>query len=156
MVRRKLESVRFMAVASLVVFAAACGDDPTGPGSGDPFDIEQSSQDFGVVQTAFTANLDVADDMGFVLPVLEGIGPAARRFERVSIPSEPTILSMARTTRLSVGSGASVQPILPSDVLGKTFEWSDLEGGYVVSARTGAPPNGLRVIVYDRTATPFV
>ncbi|MFQ5529437.1 MAG: hypothetical protein ACE5FP_03735 [Gemmatimonadota bacterium] len=156
MVRGKLEGLRFLAVASLVVFAAACGDDPTGPGSNDPFDVEQSSQDFGVVQAAFDGNLDVADDMSFVLPVLEGLGPVARRFERVEIPSEPAILSMARTTRLSVGSGASAQPILPSDVLGKTFEWSDLENAYVATARTGAPANGFRVIVYDRTATPFV
>lgn len=156
MVRRRFGGLRFMAVAGLVVFAAACGDDPTGPGSTDPFDVEQANQDFGIVQAAFDANLDLVEDMGLVLPVLEGIGPTARRFERVEVPSEPTILSMARTTRLSVGSGASVQPILPSDVLGKTFEWSDVEGAYVVSERPGAPANGLRVIVYDRTATPFV
>ena len=91
MVRRRFGGLRFVPIAGLVVFAAACGDDPTGPGSTDPFDVEQSSQDFSVVQDAFDANLDLVEDMGLVLPVLESIGPTARRFERVEISSEPAL-----------------------------------------------------------------
>ena len=162
MVKLRFEGFRAMTVAGLVMFAAACGDDATGPGSNDPFDVEQSNQDFGALQVAFVANLDVSDDMSFVMPVLDNLGPVARLFERIEMPSESVILSMARTARSFVGSvgnagtAASVLPLLPSDVLGVTFEWSDIENAYVPTARTGAPANGLRVIVYDRTATPFV
>lgn len=159
MVKLRCMGLRAMTVASLVAFSAACGDDVTGPGSSDPFDVQQSNQDFGAVQEAFDANLDVADDMSFVMPVLDNLGPVARLFERIEMPSQSVVLSMARTARLSIestGTSASVLPLLPSDVLGVTFEWSDLESAYVPTERTGAPANGLRVIVYDRTVTPFV
>ena len=159
MVKLKCLGLRGMTIASLVALTAACGDDATGPGSTDPFDVEQSSQDFGAVQVAFDANLDVSGDMSFVMPVIDNLGPVARLFERIEMPSESVLLSMARKARLSVESAetsASVLPLLPSDVLGVTFEWSDTQSAYVPTARTGAPGNGFRVIVYDRTVTPFV
>jgi hypothetical protein len=155
MVKLGFVGLRVIAVASLIAFSAGCSDDATGPGSNDPFDVQQSNEDFGAVQAAFDANIDVADDMSFVLPVLENLGPPARLFDRVEIPSEPVVLGMARTARMTMGSASLVLPLLPSDVLGVTFEWSDLESAYVPTARTGAPTNGLRVIVYDRTVTPF-
>lgn len=154
MVMHRLNQLRAGLAAGLIVFAAACGSDPAGPST--PFNIEQSSQDFAAVQAAFDANLDIADDMSVVLPVLDAIAPSTRRFERVEISSEPVLMSLARSARLSVVNGSSSQPLLPSDVLGKTFEWSDADGAYVETAREGAPANGLRVIVYDRTQTPFV
>jgi len=156
MVKLRCVGLRAIVVASLIVFSAACGDDATGPGSNDPFDVQQSSQDFGAVQAAFEANLDVADDMGFVLPVLDNLGPVARLLDRVEVPSEPALLSMTRTARVTVMSASLVLPLLPGDVLGVTFEWSDIDGAYAPTARIGAPANGLRVIVYDRTVTPFV
>lgn len=158
MEKLRLRGFGAVAVAGLVILAAACGD-ATGPGSSDPFNVQQSNQEFGAVQAALDANLDVADDMSFVMPVIGNLGPVPRLFERIEMPSESVILSMARTARLSVesaGTSASVLPLLPSDVLGKTFEWSDVDNAYMPTARTGAPANGLRVIVYDRTATPFV
>lgn len=154
MVMRRLEQLRAGIVAGLIVFAAACNSDATGPST--PFNVEQSNQDFAAVQDAFDANLDVAADMSLVLPVLDAIAPSTRRFERVQIPSEPDVLSMARNARFNLEGGSSAQPLLPSDVLGKTFEWSDGEGAYVATERAGAPANGLRIIVYDRTQTPFV
>lgn len=159
MAKLKLEAFRTLTVVGVVMFAAACGDDATGPESNDPFDVQQSNQDFGAVQAAFDANLDVSGDMSFVMPVLDTITPVARLFNRIEMPSESVILSMARTARSFVGSdgtSASVLPLLPSDLLGVTFEWSVIDNGYVPTARTGAPANGFRVIVYDRTVTPFV
>ena len=159
MVTLRFKGFRAVTVVGLVMFAAACGDDATGPGSSDPFDVQQSNQDFGAVQVAFDANLDVAEDMSFVMPVLDNLGPVARVFERIELPSESVILSMAHSAMLTVesaGTSSSVLPLLPSDVLGVTFEWSEVEIAYVPTARTGAPANGLRVIVYDRTVTPFV
>lgn len=49
----------------------------------------------------------------------------------------------------------TLQPPLPSDLLGSTFEWSEGADGYVVTGRSGAPADGLRFIVYDRSASPF-
>jgi hypothetical protein len=37
-----------------------------------------------------------------------------------------------------------------------TFEWGAAGDGYAVTERTGAPPDGIRFILYDRTTTPLV
>lgn len=44
----------------------------------------------------------------------------------------------------------------PPDLFGLTFVREDAEGGYVPSARAGAPADGLRFIVYDGDAPPLV
>ena len=146
--------LRMAPLAALLVFAA-CGDDPTGPGSGDPFDPEQSSADFAAVQSALEANADVSADLQFVTAVLDTVPAAASWLVESGEPAAPSgLIQPVRGARLSVAN--SSQPLLPSDLLGKTFEWDAGEEGYVVTGRTGAPANGMRFILYDRTQTPFV
>lgn len=146
-------------LAALVVAAAACGDDPAGPGSGDPFDPEQSSAAFSEMQTALEGNADVAADLEYVAGVLDTL-PAAAQFVqpvRVAASSTSALVRPVRGTRLAVGFtrvAASADALLPADLLGKTFEWDDVETKYVLTARAGAPSNGIRFIVYDRTTVP--
>lgn len=147
-------------LAALVITAAACGgDDPTGPGSGDPFDPEQSSAAFSAMQTALEGNADVAADLEYVATVLDTLPMAAQFVEPVSV-APATASALVRPvagTRLAVGFehvSGSAAALLPADLLGKTFEWDDLEGAYVLTARAGAPSNGIRFIVYDRTTVP--
>lgn len=148
--------LRTASVTALIGLAACGGDDPTGPGSGDPFDPEQSSEDFGAMEAALAANADLTADLVFVTDVLDTIPAAASwMIESSDSPASGALLEPVRTTRLSVGS-ASSQPILPADLLGKTFEWDAGEEGYVVTEREGAPANGMRFIVYDRTQDPLV
>ena len=45
-------------------------------------------------------------------------------------------------------------PLLP-EVLGTTFEWDESADAYVTTERAGAPPDGVRFILYDRTAAPL-
>ncbi len=49
----------------------------------------------------------------------------------------------------------TLEPSLPSDLLGSTFEWSEDGDGYIITGRSGAPADGLRFVVYDRSASPF-
>jgi hypothetical protein len=158
MTKSYLTWLRAATAASLVVFAAACGDDsPTGP-SGDPFDAEQSNQEFGAFQSAFDANADLAAEITVVTAALDSLAPTgtARLYRPVDVPAEPAMLRVIRTTRFSGSSAGSAQPLLPADVLGKTFEWDETENGYVASEATGAPANGVRFVIYDRTSVPFV
>ena len=53
-------------------------------------------------------------------------------------------------------AGGSLQALIPADLLGTTFEWDEVENGYVPTERTGAPANGIRFILYDRTTDPLV
>lgn len=140
--------------ALLVVAAAACGNGPTGPASGDPFDPEQSSQDFAAMQEALAANADVAQDLAYVSATLETIPAAwvARSMDVViGTVESPLVRPVATTPLRSIGS---MQALLPADLLGTTFEWDVTEGAYVVTARPGAPANGVRFILYDRTTEP--
>lgn len=158
--------LRMLALATLAAFAAACGDDPTGPGSDDPFDVEQSSEAFGPMQSALTANDDLAADMAYVSGALDTIPAAAWTIEdpaallgrwngtsaRGSLVEPvfaPTLHGVSRVD-------GSLQALIPADLLGKTFEWDEVENGYVATERTGAPANGIRFILYDRTRTPLV
>ncbi|MGI9038892.1 MAG: hypothetical protein ACR2GQ_08515 [Gemmatimonadota bacterium] len=161
MTKSYLTWLRAATAASLVVFTAACGDDsPTGPNgpSGDPFDPEQSNQEFGAFQGAFDANADLAAEIAVVTAALDTLAPtgSARLYQPVDVPAEPAMLRVIRTTRFSGSSAGSAQPLLPADVLGKTFEWDETENGYVASEATGAPANGVRFVIYDRTSVPFV
>lgn len=158
MTKSYLTWLRAATAASLVVFAGACGDDgPAGP-SGDPFDAEQSSQEFSAFQGAFDANADLASEVAVVTAALDTLAPtgSARLYQPVDMPAEPAMLRVIRTTRFSGSSAGSAQPLLPSDLLGKTFEWAEMEGGYVQSEATGAPANGVRFVTYNRTSVPFV
>lgn len=144
-----------IAPAAALLVLTACGDDPTGPGNGDPFDPEQSSADFAAVQSALEANADLSADLAFVTAVLDTLpAPASWVIEAGELPSAGGLVQPVHRTPLALGSSA--QPILPSDLLGKTFEWDEAEEGYVLTERTGAPGNGVRFILYDRTQTPLV
>jgi hypothetical protein len=46
--------------------------------------------------------------------------------------------------------GTSGPPLIPDSLLGKTFAWSCAVNGYAVSADTGAPATGVRIILYQR------
>lgn len=158
MTKSYLTWLRAATAASLVVFATACGDDgPAGPSS-DPFDAEQSSQEFGAFQGAFDANADLAAEIAVVTAALDSLAPtgSARLYQPVDVPAEPAVLRMVRTTRFSGSSAGSAQPLLPADILGKTYEWNEAEDGYVQSEASGAPANGVRFVTYDRTSVPFV
>lgn len=143
-------------VMALMVFATACGDDdPAGPGSGEPFDPQQSSQDFAAVAAAFEANADVADDLAYVSSALDTVAVAAWVLDESRLTGASALIQPVGFARAELAS-VSGQPLLPSDLLGKTFEWDDLEGGYVMTERAGAPANGMRFILYDRTEVPPV
>jgi len=146
-------------LVALAMTAAACGDDPAGPGSGDPFDPQQSSAAFSAMQTALEGNADVATDLEYVAAVLDTL-PAAAQFVRpvgVAPTSASALVQSVRGTRMAVEFervAASADALLPADLLGQTFEWDGVEGAYVLTARAGAPSNGIRFIVYDRTTVP--
>ena len=152
--------LRSTSVVLLLTAAAACGNDATGPGSDDPFDPEQVNADLAAVELAITANADLEADMVHVTAALDAIPTASLVFE----PSDLSALSAlsvqsplvrpVRTAPLAL-NGAS-QPLIPADLLGKTFEWDAVEGAYVATERTGAPAAGVRFILYDRTQAPPV
>lgn len=157
---------RALALGAVVAFATACGDDPVGPGSDDPFDVQQSSSEFAAMQAALTANDDLAADLNYVSGALDTIPAAAWTLDDpaaalLGLDASATTGSLvepvfAPALRSVSEVGGSLEALLPADLLGVTFEWSELENGYVASERSGAPANGIRFILYDRTTSPLV
>lgn len=154
--------LRSTAVALLVV-AAACGDDATGPGSDDPFDPEQANADLAAVEQAIAANADLEADLLHVSAALGAFPTAALIFEPSDLSALPApaafsaqspLVRSVHATPLAL-NGAS-QPIIPADLLGTTFEWDEVEGAYVATELAGAPADGVRFILYDRTEVPPV
>jgi len=146
---------RSLAFCLLVTGAAACGGDgATGPGSDDPFDPEQSSQEFGAIEEAIQANADLEADLVHVSAALETMPTASWILEPSDLSAESPLVRGVRTRPLAFGSSA--QPLIPADLLGTTFEWDEVEGAYVQTERAGAPAAGVRFILYDRTQSPPV
>lgn len=145
---------------ALLVIAAACGDDATGPGSDDPFNPEQANAELAAVEQAIAANADLEADLLHVSAALEAFPTAALIVEPKDLSAlsalsvQSPLVRPVRTAPLAL-NGAS-QPIIPADLLGTTFEWDDVEGAYVATERAGAPAAGVRFIMYDRTEAPPV
>lgn len=47
-----------------------------------------------------------------------------------------------------MSSLSDIQALFPANVLGKTLEWSTQAGEYVIGSGTGAPANGVRILMY--------
>jgi hypothetical protein len=135
---------KFGACVLVLVAAAACGDS-TGPEDFDPIATQQKAE---VVLAAFDNNpallsLTALESLSVAGPVLSA-----------TLPVAPSAFG-SRATRLrgyigaegpSLGS-SSPMAIFPADLLGATFVWSGQSYAEDPNA-TGAPANGIRVILY--------
>ena len=130
----------------IVAAAAACGDS-TGPENFDPVDTQQKAD---AVLAAFDnpalLSLGALQNLSFGGPLLSA-----------TLPPEPlafatsTAAARLRDWARTVPSFGSASPlaIFPADVLGATFVWdADLDQYVQDPQRTGAPSNGVRVILY--------
>lgn len=145
-------------LVALMVLAAACGDDPAGPAE-DGFDVEGLRDEFAAIPVELDANADLTDDVGHVTAVLDTLTAtgAGWIFEPGAVTMTSDRLSVRGLEAVRpLGLRASTRPPLPVDLLGATFEWDAADDGYAVTERAGAPTDGIRFILYDRTATPLV
>jgi hypothetical protein len=144
---RRLHMFRNIGSGMLVIaVAAACGDS-TGP---ENFDAIATQQKADLVLAAFDNNPALLS-----LSALEGLSFAP--LVQATLPASPATMTVPATAaRLRAVAGAvpsfgSAAPaaILPADLLGATFVWNDAENRFVRdSERTGAPQNGIRLILY--------
>lgn len=143
-------------LVALLVTAAACGDDPTGPAE-DGSKFERLRDEFAAIPVELDVNSDLRDDVGHVTAVLDTLTAAGWIFGPGGATMSPGWLPVRDIEAVRpIRSHTSNRPPLPAEELGTTFEWDAAEDGYEATGRTGAPADGIRFILYDRTATPLV
>lgn len=130
----------------LLAFVAAACDGSTGPRALDEAAVRADlTAASAAMSNAATASLGTLGPE--ISSAIGGLGVVA------DLPSalleDPSALVAREELRARLlDRDASVLADLPQIALGKTFVYDTLEGRYVVSAREGAPANGVRFILY--------
>lgn len=150
--------MRYLLRAGLVlglVLAAACGDDAVGPQSladpqattaqlaalDDVFDTE-------VLNSFTTLSGDISPAAAPQLAALRAAVGATNPLDRTSaLRPYARSIAQAQALRQLVPTLAEAE-IIPPQLLGTTFEWNPTNSAYEPTARTGAPSNGVRFILY--------
>ena len=145
-----------LAASLLVLGLAACGDDgPTGPRT--PFDPGAAAQAATEMESRLDTDGDVMQSLRLVAPALEAEGGVAVQL----LPGGLGTVPRPRDAESMVDPSFSMmlEPVFPTEILGSTFEWDEALGRYAISARAGAPGNGVRFILYavdPFTGTPAI
>jgi hypothetical protein len=133
-----------LGTALFAVGLTGCSDDdgPTGPVT--PFDPSATAQAAAEIENRLDGDSDVMLSLSLVSPALEAEGGALVQLLPGGIlrPTRPL------NAQMLVEPSFSMEPIFPSNFLGKTFEWSEELGRYAMTDRAGAPANGVRFILY--------
>jgi hypothetical protein len=146
-----------LATALVGVGLAGCSDDdgPTGPVT--PFDPTATAQAVSEMEDRLDGDSDVMMSLSLVNPAIEAEGGALTQL----IPTGVVRPTQPFSAQLLVDPSFSMEPIFPSNFLGRTFEWDEGLGRYAMTDRVGAPANGIRFILYaidpftERPATPL-
>lgn len=141
-------SLRSALALGAITLAAAC-DSATGPNG--PLDPAALQTDVAAASAAVNAPATVS--LGALGPMMSGaLADAGGNFGVAELPpamlKDPNALlerSALRAQMLGTSGGAS---IIPLAALGKTFEFDTVADRYVAGARTGAPANGVRFVLY--------
>lgn len=144
--------------AALVAGVSACGDS-TAPWS--EFQPERVVERLDGVLDPLAGDGDLLLNLDLVVAALVDYGSAGLA-GALSLRSDGdqgmlrALRADRRRTRATLegadASGSEGSPSafsIPWDVEGETLEWDPSYGGYVISGRSGAPMNGVRVVLYQ-------
>ena len=142
---------------ALAVLAAACGDNSIAPKS--PADPQATAAALAELGTVFNAaplqslsslSSSITPSAPAPLPALALAASTNPLIHSTRLEPYGRRIEAARVFSglLSPMSGSGVAALFPSALLGKTFEWNFTTLQYDTTARTGAPSNGVRFILY--------
>lgn len=142
----RLNRLSKAALLAMATALAGCADSL----SPDTVDPEQLNGDLQVLASAFDNNA--------AFQAMKNLSPHFPQYRSTgvlfsSLPGAPGPRGMA--ARLAdprlladLRSPGGIHALFPSDVLGKTMVWDTAANAYVAGAATGAPPTGIRIILY--------
>jgi hypothetical protein len=152
--RSRIRSFTTLMVTAITL--GACAESTSLPTTLDPVEMQG---DVAAQQAAFdTPATNSFTEMGYEIDfALASLGGVAVNMpmQMLQDGAQPTILRN-RDRILSVLDGeTTTASAIPLSALGKTFVWNATTDEYEVSARTGAPANGVRFILYTYDLTTF-
>jgi hypothetical protein len=141
--------------ARLGVFAlavsifAACDDDPTAP-TGSDLDPVAAEQALDQASSQFFENNQAVQGLEYFGDFMIGaLGVDVTAFDLLTLAKADRLQSIPNVLRTSVAEGMADSPQrIPVGALGITFVYNPDTDQYEASARTGAPANGVRFILY--------
>jgi len=138
-----MKRITMVALAGLSV-AAACSDG-AGPNE-DRFDARRVQAGIATVERVAASKL-----LGSLQVVGRSVGDVGASATAGSLSWSPGLENAVRKlSTAAVDAGSALIPVMRPSVLGKTFVWDPSVRKYVPDpARTGAPSNGVRFILYD-------
>ncbi|MBX3174970.1 MAG: hypothetical protein KF709_11195 [Gemmatimonadaceae bacterium] len=141
-------------LAALALAASACGEGESLPTT---LDVAATDADIAAVDAAFDVpQVDSYEGLGYLMDeALATAGGAVIRLPMEMLKEgadRPLARHSARMMQLAdEGTSAAI----PLSALGKTFEWNVTTDQYEPTARTGAPANGVRFILYTLDISAF-
>ena len=144
---------RLWLAAGSALVLAACGDGNNGA----PFSAQGTSSDMSAVSATFSSQAMAS--LGWAAGGIDGVFGApmvSRSFGAIqtAAPASGNLAASARRVvrAATAFNGRSARDValavVPVEVLGKTFEYNSGTAQYEATARTGAPANGVRFILY--------
>lgn len=144
---------RSLALAALVFGSSACGDTTA---AWSEFSPERAAQRLDEVIKPLAGDGDLLLGMDLAVGTIEEYGGAwLAQGVALRRAGDDGVLRALQSDR-SRGSVAAGEPMaaftIPQELIGETLEW-DPGYGYVISGRTGAPLNGVRIHLYRMSGT---
>jgi hypothetical protein len=154
---KRLQFVRLVTFALAFSFVAACEDDPTSV-TPDVNPAETQAALESVVDQFFTDNPGLVSLETFGAAI-GGAIPSIAPVNLTLSPESPTFHGMAERFRQSMAdlysrttSSPKLMAGIPVELHGTTFVYNPTSGQYEASGRAGAPPNGIRFILYNNVS----
>lgn len=142
----RLRSGAALAVTLLVL--AACGEATDVPTTLEPAEMQQ---DIALTQAAFDSPaIESVTEVGpWINAALASAGGAALTAPIARIAQDPRANLIRYRDIVAESQDSETALAIPVTLLGKTFEWNLGSASYQQTARTGAPANGVRFILYQ-------
>ena len=148
-----LSTFRMRVVGALMLTAfalSACADTTALPTTLEPVEMQA---DIAAQQAAFdTPATNSFTEMGYEIDfALASIGgvTVAMPMQMLRDGARPTVLQQRDRIVALLSDETTTASAIPLSALGKTFVWNATTEAYEVSARTGAPSNGVRFVLYE-------
>lgn len=149
----RLRSLLTLAFAGLVL--AGCAEETQLETNLNEAEVQD---DVAAVQAAFDnpASNSFSEMGGYMDAALAAPGGAMLRAPMQALRQGSTLPLEESRNRLVAVFADGEPSAIPVSALGKTFVWNTTTGEYEVSARTGAPANGVRFVLYQVSLATFL